>query len=114
MSWQNHPQEWKNYSKFRYVFRDIYSLEEQTTFDPGFCELANPIVTGQVFSCPKMVPGESYLIRLFDIGGRLVFSKIVKGGNDFSLERVQFNGLYFIVVSDNEGIRYYNKLLIYR
>jgi hypothetical protein len=106
--------EWENHSKFRYVFRNIYSIEEQSAFDPGFCEMANPIISGQVFNCPKMVIGESYLIRLFDTRGRLVSSKMVKGGNDFTLERVQFNGLYFIVISDADSVLYFRKVIIHQ
>lgn len=110
--WISADQEWENSSKFRYIFKELFSIDEQTSLDPEFCEIPNPIISGQVLNCPKMAIGEQYLIRLYDIQGRMVESKQIMGGNGFSFDVAQLKGIYFIAIWNSQKALYFRKVIV--
>jgi len=110
-NWNQSLNDWENSSIKFYYYTTIGGISE-TGKNQVFCHLENPYNPGTSITCHLLEPNVNYLMEVYSISGAQVFNRTFMGNLPVSIDKPLNNGLYMLVISDDKGLVYKNKLLI--
>ncbi|MEL6256030.1 MAG: T9SS type A sorting domain-containing protein [Bacteroidota bacterium] len=88
------------------------ALLEEVESHSLICNFPNPYSPGTPFTCSEMLSGKKYTMELIDLSGRLVDSQKIIGDEILSLKKWQVQGLYILIIKDEEKLLAREKIFI--
>lgn len=78
-----------------------------------FCEFPNPYRRGSSIRCEQLPQNEHFLLRIFDLQGRLLQQRKITVLTDFHLNFSMESGMYIIQLLGENGLAYSERIVIY-
>ncbi|HFA51534.1 MAG TPA: T9SS type A sorting domain-containing protein [Bacteroidetes bacterium] len=94
------------YWRFHHV---VEAVEKANELD---CKMPNPYKIGTPFSCPGLLSGQAERLSVFDLSGKMVYTKEIENQNFINIAEPLPTGLYILIVSGKEGLIFKRKTVI--
>jgi hypothetical protein len=104
---------WVNSKKSDYYYSEFNGIGEKNT-SQKICFYANPMVPGNAINCPELTPGKTYFLVICSVSGKEVYRSSFQGGNAVTIPVSLSQGLYFLIVEDQDSILYKDKVIMLR
>ena len=102
---------WVNSSKTHYYYTPVSGIAEHKPA-PRLCFYENPIHTGSTINCPNLNKGSYYDLTMYDLSGKIVFSRLFGGGDQVIFDKYLPEGLYIMRVTENGRSSYTGKIIV--
>lgn len=95
------------------LYWSVFSTAINQTFENQIqCTLPNPFQTGKSIVCDQLLDHKNYELGVFDINGIQHFSKKITTKNDFFINKNLSSGMYVLIVKNEDGMVFRQKLII--
>ncbi len=108
--WQGNG--WQALSECIFFWRFHHEVATTEIPPAAVCQFPNPMRPGDAIHCPSLPSGETFRLALFDLQGKMVFSKNVDNQSFTNIAADLPTGVYALTLSGKQGILLSQKIII--